>query len=178
MTLTAVLPTNMLWDQRNVDFNPVKINFSGKVVFENLDLEFPAGKTTAIVGPSGIGKSMLLYWVRTLVYRYVIGEVVKFAIECVFLSSGEDVARDGAKASADRITAQCIHVHCLSQYLFNQFAALLAPEQPVPDPVRSLKTQSSPATPDAAVEAVPLGRRRSRRARTESCYSDMGSFAI
>ncbi|UKZ80997.1 hypothetical protein TrVFT333_008764 [Trichoderma virens FT-333] len=62
----TVLPTNMLWDQRNVDFNPVKINFSGKVVFENLDLEFPAGKTIAIVGPSGIGKSMLLYWVRTL----------------------------------------------------------------------------------------------------------------
>jgi ATP-binding cassette subfamily C protein len=66
MTLTAVLPRNMLWDQRNVVFNLVKINFGGKVLFENLDLEFPAGKTTAIVGPSGIGKSTLLDWVRTL----------------------------------------------------------------------------------------------------------------
>jgi ABC-type transporter Mla maintaining outer membrane lipid asymmetry ATPase subunit MlaF len=69
----------MLWDQRNVVFNQVNINFGGKVLFENLDLEFPAGKTTAIVGPSGIGKSTLLDWTAVVSVR-----------NCVALKSGPE----------------------------------------------------------------------------------------
>ena len=34
--------------------------FGDKTVFENLDLDIPAGQTTALLGPSGVGKSCLL----------------------------------------------------------------------------------------------------------------------
>lgn len=46
--------------QRDVVFHDVKICFGDKTVFEKLNLEFPAGKTTAIIGPSGVGKSKIL----------------------------------------------------------------------------------------------------------------------
>lgn len=57
---------NVLWDQRNVFLTQKMITFGGKVSFENLNLEFLAGKTTAIVGPLGMGKSTLLNWVLML----------------------------------------------------------------------------------------------------------------
>jgi phospholipid/cholesterol/gamma-HCH transport system ATP-binding protein len=38
----------------------VRKSFDGQVVLDNLDLEVPSGKITAIIGPSGEGKSVLL----------------------------------------------------------------------------------------------------------------------
>ena len=40
--------------------------FCEKTVFENLDLDVPAGRTTCLLGPLGVGKSSLLRMIAGL----------------------------------------------------------------------------------------------------------------
>ena len=53
----------------------LSVALSGKNILENLDVEFPAGKRTAIIGPNGAGKSTLLRVLAALNRNYG-GEVL------------------------------------------------------------------------------------------------------
>ncbi|GAB3024966.1 MULTISPECIES: ABC transporter ATP-binding protein [Oleiagrimonas] len=57
--------------------------FSGRTVFDGLDLDIPRGKITAIMGPSGTGKTTLL--------KHITGQTPADAGE--LLVDGEDVAK-------------------------------------------------------------------------------------
>ncbi|KGI76853.1 ABC transporter ATP-binding protein [Oleiagrimonas soli] len=57
--------------------------FSGRAVFDGLDLDIPRGKITAIMGPSGTGKTTLL--------KHITGQLA--ADEGELWVDGEDVAR-------------------------------------------------------------------------------------
>ncbi|KAL8330679.1 hypothetical protein RB593_001598 [Gaeumannomyces tritici] len=46
--------------QQEVVFHKVTIEVDGKIVSKGLNLQFPAGETTALIGPSGVGKSSIL----------------------------------------------------------------------------------------------------------------------
>ena len=43
-----------------LELNDFSLSFGDKVIFDNLNLEFASGETTAILGHSGSGKSTLL----------------------------------------------------------------------------------------------------------------------
>ncbi len=62
-------------------------SFSGQVVLNNLDMEIPAGKITAVIGPSGEGKSVLL--------RHIIG-LMKPDMGRVIID-GEDITHMGRR---------------------------------------------------------------------------------
>jgi len=58
-----------------VRFSGVKFGYEeGHLIFDDLNLEFPAGKTTALVGPSGGGKSSIINLVMRL-YDPISGSV-------------------------------------------------------------------------------------------------------
>ncbi len=58
MTVSLTAPPLLL---RNAD-----IAFGGRIVARNLTLEFPAGRTTCLLGRSGVGKTSLLRWLAGL----------------------------------------------------------------------------------------------------------------
>jgi len=60
-------------------------SFSGQVVLNNLDMEIPQGKITAVIGPSGEGKSVLL--------RHIIG-LMKPDMGRIIID-GEDITHMG-----------------------------------------------------------------------------------
>lgn len=62
-------------------------SFSGQVVLNNLDMEIPAGKITAVIGPSGEGKSVLL--------RHIIG-LMKPDMGRIIID-GEDITHMGRR---------------------------------------------------------------------------------
>jgi putative hydroxymethylpyrimidine transport system ATP-binding protein len=43
-----------------VHLHAARLSYRGAVVFEDLDLDLPAGRTTCLLGPSGVGKTSLL----------------------------------------------------------------------------------------------------------------------
>jgi len=43
-----------------VHLHAARLSYRGAVLFEDLDLELPAGRTTCLLGPSGVGKTSLL----------------------------------------------------------------------------------------------------------------------
>lgn len=42
------------------------LSYKGKVIFDQLDLDLPAGRMTCLLGPSGVGKSSLLRYIAGL----------------------------------------------------------------------------------------------------------------
>jgi len=62
-------------------------SFSGQVVLNNLDMEIPQGKITAVIGPSGEGKSVLL--------RHIIG-LMKPDMGRIIID-GEDITHMGRR---------------------------------------------------------------------------------
>ncbi len=50
-----------------VHLHAARLSYRGAVVFEDLDLDLPAGRTTCLLGPSGVGKTSLLRLVAGLV---------------------------------------------------------------------------------------------------------------
>ncbi len=47
----------------------LKLEFSNRIIFENLNLEIKENKITAIQGPSGIGKTSLFLCINSMI-RY------------------------------------------------------------------------------------------------------------
>jgi putative hydroxymethylpyrimidine transport system ATP-binding protein len=43
-----------------VHLHAARLSYRGAVIFEDLDLDLPAGRTTCLLGPSGVGKTSLL----------------------------------------------------------------------------------------------------------------------
>ena len=44
----------------DVRLHAARLSYRGAVIFDDLDLELPAGRTTCLLGPSGVGKTSLL----------------------------------------------------------------------------------------------------------------------
>jgi len=49
-----------------IGLREASLSYQGKVVFENLNLDLPAGRLTCLLGPSGVGKSSLLRYIAGL----------------------------------------------------------------------------------------------------------------
>jgi putative hydroxymethylpyrimidine transport system ATP-binding protein len=49
-----------------IRLSDARLSYSGRVLFDGLDLELPAGSTTCLLGPSGVGKTSLLRLVAGL----------------------------------------------------------------------------------------------------------------
>ena len=71
----------------------LSVALSGKTILHDLDVEFPAGKRTAIIGPNGAGKSTLLRVLAALNPQYK-GEV---------LFDGKDIHAISRKSLAKRL---------------------------------------------------------------------------
>ncbi len=52
--------------EAGISLRGASLSYQGKVVFENLDLDLPAGRMTCLLGPSGVGKSSLLRYIAGL----------------------------------------------------------------------------------------------------------------
>ena len=55
--MNAAAPTA---DPIAVHLHAARLSYHGAVLFEDLDLDLPAGRTTCLLGPSGVGKTSLL----------------------------------------------------------------------------------------------------------------------
>lgn len=49
-----------------ISLRGASLSYKGQVVFENLNLDLPAGRMTCLLGPSGVGKSSLLRYIAGL----------------------------------------------------------------------------------------------------------------
>lgn len=49
-----------------VSLRGASLSYAGKRIFEDLDLDLPAGRITCLLGPSGVGKSSLLRYIAGL----------------------------------------------------------------------------------------------------------------
>jgi len=52
----------------SVHLHAVGLRYGGTVIFEELDLDLPAGRTTCLLGPSGVGKTSLLRLIAGLAH--------------------------------------------------------------------------------------------------------------
>ena len=70
--MTGVLPSSSATTSSLPDEGPgislrgASLSYQGKVIFEDLDLDLPAGRMTCLLGPSGVGKSSLLRYIAGL----------------------------------------------------------------------------------------------------------------
>ncbi len=81
-----------------ISLRGASLSYRGKVVFEELDLDLPAGRMTCLLGPSGVGKSSLL--------RYIAGLTVsdagtKVSGTLFFKGAAENAARIAYLAQQD-----------------------------------------------------------------------------
>ncbi len=49
-----------------IHLHAAALRYGGRVVFDALDLELAAGRTTCLLGPSGVGKTSLLHLIAGL----------------------------------------------------------------------------------------------------------------
>src|ERR1700758_5626346 len=57
---TAIKPSRVYPDAPAVRFENVSIGFEGKDVLENISFQVKRGETRILLGPAGVGKSVLL----------------------------------------------------------------------------------------------------------------------
>ena len=59
-------PRFSIHDSPSVHLHAAALSYGGRCVFEALDLALPAGRTTCLLGPSGVGKTSLLRMIAGL----------------------------------------------------------------------------------------------------------------
>ncbi len=59
-------PSSLPDGTAGISLRGASLSYQGKVIFENLDLDLPAGRMTCLLGPSGVGKSSLLRYIAGL----------------------------------------------------------------------------------------------------------------
>ena len=65
---------------KNIELEIINLSkkFGNKVVFRNLNIQIPKGKSVGIMGPSGTGKSVLLKCILELMQPYCIPKELRY----------------------------------------------------------------------------------------------------
>lgn len=96
----------------DVRLHAARLSYRGAVIFDDLDLELPAGRTTCLLGPSGVGKTSLLRLIAGLAENHG-GK------------DGKDSGSPGAAVDRDGRTVQGRVAYMAQQDLLLPWASVL-----------------------------------------------------